>query len=280
MTVRERARTPPSGTRAWQLLRARMAQSFVTGGEMVVMSASAARYLVTDIPRGRFAWKECVRQAWFMTSVSVIPTVLVAVPFGVIISVQVSSVANQVGASSFMGAANGLGVIQQGAPIVTALLLAGAVGSAICSDLGARKIRDEIDALEVMGLSPVRRLVAPRLVAIVLVALLLCAIVVFTGVVTGYFFNILVQGGTPGSYVSSFAAFANPNDLILAEAKSVLFGAIVAVVAAHKGLTAKGGPGGVAQAVNVSVVLSVVVLFAVNVIITQIYGVLVPQRIV
>jgi phospholipid/cholesterol/gamma-HCH transport system permease protein len=261
-------------------VRGRVVASAGTFGQVLVMSTAAAGSIVTDIPRRRFPWKEFVRQAWFMVSVSVLPTILVAVPFGVIISVQVSSVAQQVGATSFLGAANGLGVIQQGAPIVTALLLAGAVGSAITSDLGARTIREEIDALETMGLSPVRRLVAPRLVAIVLVAFLLCGIVVFTGVVTGYFFNVLAQGGTPGSYVSSFAAFARPQDLVLAEVKSVLFGAIVGVVAAHKGLTAKGGPGGVAQAVNAAVVLSVVLLFGVNVIVTQITSVLLPTRIV
>ncbi|WP_020668778.1 MlaE family ABC transporter permease [Amycolatopsis nigrescens] len=263
-----------------ELVQTRVVRSFATFGEVLAMSVTATRHLVTDIPRGRFAWKEFVRQAWFMTSVSVLPTVLVAVPFGVIISVQVSSIAQQVGATSFMGAANGLGVIQQGAPIVTALLLAGAVGSAITSDLGARKIREEIDALETMGLSPVRRLVAPRLAAILLVSLVLCGVVVFTGVVTGYFFNVLAQGGTPGSYVSSFAAFAQPSDLILAEGKSLLFGGIVGVVASHKGLTAKGGPGGVAHAVNAAVVLSVVLLFAVNVVITQLAGLLFPSRIV
>ncbi len=263
-----------------ELLVSRALQSCATAGNVLVMSVTVGASILTDIPRRRFPWREFVRQAWFMVSVSVIPTILVAVPFGVIISVQVSSVAQQVGASSFMGAANGLGVIQQGAPIVTALLLAGAVGSAITSDLGARKIREEIDALETMGLSPIRRLVAPRMVAIVLVAIVLCGIVVFTGVVTGYFFNVLAQGGTPGSYVSSFAAFAQPSDLILAEFKSVLFGAIVGVVAAQKGLTAQGGPGGVAHAVNAAVVLAVVILFGVNVIITQISNVLFPSRIV
>jgi len=65
---------------------------------------------------------------------------------------------------------------------------------------------------------------------------------------------------------------------VLAEVKSALFGLIVALVACFKGLNAKGGPKGVADAVNATVVLSVVLLFAVNVVITQIYSVLVPQR--
>lgn len=252
--------------------------AFVTLGRILVMSLSAARYLAADIVHGRFPWKEFVSQAWFVVRVSVVPTLLVAVPFGVIISIQVGSLAQQVGATSFVGAATGLGVIRQGAPIVTALLLAGAVGSAICSDLGARAIREEIDALEALGISPVQRLVTPRILATMMIGALLCGIVAFTGVLTGYLFNVIGQGGTPGSYVSSFAAFARPEDLVLAMAKAVIFGAIVAVVACHKGLTAKGGPKGVADAVNASVVLSVVLLFAVNLVITQSYAALVPQR--
>lgn len=256
----------------------RVYESFVTGGRMLVMSVSAFRYLVTDVAGGRFPWKEFVAQAWFVVAVAVMPTLLVAVPFGVIISIQIGSLAQQVGATSFVGAASGLGIIRQGAPIVVALLLAGAVGSAICSDLGARTIREEIDALETMGISPVQRLVVPRVLATTLIGMLLCGVVAFAGVLTGFLFNVLAQGGTPGSYVSSFAAFAQPSDLVLAEVKSAVFGVMVALVACHKGLTAKGGPKGVADAVNASVVLSVVLLFAVNVVITEIYATFVPQR--
>jgi phospholipid/cholesterol/gamma-HCH transport system permease protein len=204
---------------------------------------------------------------------------LVAVPFGVIISIQIGSLAQQIGATSFIGAANGLGVIRQGAPIVVALLLAGAAGSAICSDLGARTIREEIDALEALGISPIQRLVVPRIVATTLVGVLLCGLVAFAGVLTGFLFNLLAQGGTPGSYVSSFSAFARPSDLVLAEAKSAVFGLLVSLVACFKGLNAKGGPKGVADAVNASVVLSVVLLFAVNVVATEIYSTLVPQQV-
>lgn len=254
-------------------------QSFVTAGRIVQMSASVLRYLVLDVARARFQYREFVAQAWFVVGVAVVPTLLVAVPFGVIISIQIGSLAQQVGATSFIGAANGLGVIRQGAPLVVALLLAGAVGSAICSDLGARAIREEIDALEVLGISAVQRLVVPRVVATALIAMLLCGVVAFAGVLTGFLFNLLAQGGTPGSYVSSFAAFAQPADLVLAEVKSAVFGVLVALVACYKGLNAKGGPKGVADAVNASVVLSVVLLFAVNVVATQIYAALVPQRV-
>jgi phospholipid/cholesterol/gamma-HCH transport system permease protein len=242
------------------------------------MAVSSTRYLATDLVRGEFQFKEFITQASFVISVAVVPTLLVAVPFGVIISIQIGSLAQQVGATSFVGASTGQGVIRQGAPMVVALLLAGAVGSAICSDLGARTIREEIDALEVLGISPIQRLVLPRILATTLVGVLLCGVVTFAGVLTGFLFNVLAQGGTPGAYVSSFSAFARPADLVLSEVKSGLFGVLVALVASYKGLTAKGGPKGVADAVNATVVVSVVLLSAVNVVITEMYAALVPQR--
>jgi len=256
----------------------RIHASFVTAGRIVVMAISSLRYLVSGVLRGEFQFKEFISQAWFVVSVAVVPTLLVAVPFGVIISIQIGSLAQQVGATSFVGASTGQGVLRQGAPLVVALLLAGAVGSAICSDLGARTIREEIDALEVLGISPIQRLVVPRILATTLVGVLLCGVVSFAGVLTGFLFNMLAQGGTPGAYVSSFAAFARPADLVLSEVKSAIFGVLVALVASYKGLNTKGGPKGVADAVNATVVLSVVLLFAVNVVITEMYAALVPQR--
>jgi phospholipid/cholesterol/gamma-HCH transport system permease protein len=96
-----------------------------------------------------------------------------------------------------------LAVVREASPIVTALLIAGAGGSAICADLGARKIRDEIDAMEVLGISPIQRLVVPRVLACMLVAVLLNGLVSVVGVAGGYFFNVILQGGTPGAYLAS-----------------------------------------------------------------------------
>lgn len=261
-------------------LLGRVVQSLETFGGVAAMTVDAGRHLVIDLATGEFHWKDFFAQAWFITSVTLIPTLLVAIPFGVTISIQVGSLASQVGATSFMGAANGLAAIREGAPMVTALLLAGAAGSAICSDLGARTIREEVDALRVMGLSPVRLLVVPRVAACVLVGFFLVGVVAFTAIATGYFFNVVAQHGTAGSYVESFAAFAQAPDLILAVVKAVVFSFIAATVASYKGLGATGGPKGVAQAVNASVVLSVVLLFIANLVITQLYAIYVPQRIV
>lgn len=249
-----------------------------TSGKLVVLAVEATKFAVTDIVRGRFSWSEFLLQAWFMTRVSLLPTILVAIPFGVIISVQIGAVAGQIGATSFSGAVNGIGILRQGAPLVTSLMIAGAVGSAICSDLGARTVREEIDALKVMGISPIQRLVAPRVVAALVVSLLLTVIVAMAAMVTAFIMN--VGGGTisSGAYINSFVSFSQILDLVVAELKALVFGFIATIVAAHKGLSASGGPKGVADAVNQAVVLSVILLAMVNVGLTQAYVLLFPAQ--
>ncbi|GIL26729.1 MlaE family ABC transporter permease [Actinocatenispora comari] len=230
------------------------------------------------IPRRPFQLREMIQQAWFVSSVSILPTALVAIPFGAVISLQLGTLTSQLGAQSYTGAASVLAVVREAGPIVTALLIAGAGGSAICADLGARKIREELDAMEVLGIDPVQRLVVPRIIACMIVALLLNGLVSVVGVAGGYFFNVVLQGGTPGAYLASFQALGQIQDLIAGEFKAVVFGAMAALIACYKGMTAKGGPKGVGDAVNQSVVISFMLLFAVNFVMTSIYFQIVPQK--
>jgi phospholipid/cholesterol/gamma-HCH transport system permease protein len=233
---------------------------------------------IRGLARPPFQVREFVRQAWFISSVSILPAALVSIPFGAVIALQLGSLVRQLGAQSFTGAASVLAVVREAGPIVTALIIAGAAGSAICADLGSRKIREELDAMEVLGIDPIQRLVAPRVVACMLVAVLLNGLVSVVGVSGGYFFNVVMQGGTPGAYLASFQALGQLPDLISGEIKALVFGAVAALVASYKGMTAKGGPKGVGDAVNQSVVITFMLLFALNFVITAVYFQVVPQK--
>ncbi|WP_394855474.1 MlaE family ABC transporter permease [Rhodococcus cercidiphylli] len=276
---RDELRRQKRRTSIYTEIAGRATASLVTFGNSIALAGQALRWAVRDIVTGRFPFREVVTQTWFVITVTTLPAILVAIPFGVIVSVQVGSLTQQVGATSIAGAAGGLGIIQQGAPIVTALLLGGAAGSAIASDLGARTVREEIDAMETLGLNSTRRLVAPRFVAVLIVAPMLCMLIVFTGLVAGYILSVNVQGITPGSYVASFASFASSADILVALIKSVVFGLVVVTIACHRGLSTKGGPKGVATSVNATVVLGVVACFVINVFITQLTIMFVPQTI-
>ncbi|MGY0007216.1 MlaE family ABC transporter permease [Micromonospora sp. I033] len=222
--------------------------------------------------------REFVQQAWFISSVSILPAALVSIPFGAVIALQLGSLVRQLGAQSFTGAASVLAVVREAGPIVTALIIAGAGGSAICADLGSRKIREELDAMQVLGIDPIHRLVVPRVLAAMLVAVLLNGLVSVVGVTGGYAFNVVLQGGTPGAYLASFQALGQLPDLLVGEVKALLFGAAAALVASHQGMTAKGGPKGVGDAVNRSVVITFMLLFALNFVVTAVYFQVVPQK--
>ena len=132
--------------------------------------------------------------------------------------------------------------------------------------------------MEVLGVSPLARLVAPRVLACMLVGFFLNGMVSVVGVMGGYFFNVILQGGTPGAYLASFSALAQVADFWSGEIKALIFGLIAAIVAAYKGLRAGGGPKGVGDAVNQSVVITFLLLFVVNFVITLIYLQVVPGK--
>ena len=223
-------------------------------------------------------WREWVSQCWFIAKVTSLPVVLISIPFGMVIALHVGSFNRQLGAESATGAAMVLAIVREAAPVATALLIAGAGGSAMTADLGSRKIRDEIAAMEVMAVNPIHRLVTPRLWAASFVSLFLVSLVSVAGLGGGFVFNVLVQKTTAGAYFSGFTALVQLPDLFSALAKAFVFGLIAAMVACYKGLYAKGGPKGVGDAVNQAVVVTFILIFFANFVMTTLYFALVPQK--
>src|SRR6476659_5739339 len=216
-------------------------------------------------------WKEYIGQCWFIAKVTSIPVVLISIPFGMVIALHVGSFNQQLGAQSATGAAMVLAIVREAAPVATALLIAGAGGSAMTADLGSRKIRDEIAAMEVMAINPVHRLVTPRLWAAATVSFLLVPLVSVAGLAGGFFFNVIVQGVTPGAYFQGFTSLVQLPDLYSSLVKAFVFGFIAAMVACYKGLYANGGPKGVGDAVNQAVVITFILIFFANFIMTSLY---------
>lgn len=228
--------------------------------------------VLATIAGRRFPVAETVVQTWYAVRVCTLPALAVSVPFGIILALQVGVLAQEVGAVAFTGAGNTLAVVRQASPLITALMLSGVAGSAICADLGSRRIREEIDAMEVMGLSVMERLVVPRMFAIVAVAVLLNGVVMFFTILTTLSISVVVQDLPPGSYLASVTTLAQLSDLWLSLAKAAIFAVICAVVASYKGLGASRDPTGVGEAVTSAVVTNFVMLFAANFAISQVYS--------
>ena len=131
--------------------------------------------------------------------------------------------------------------------------------------------------MEVLGIDPVARLVAPRVQACLFVSVMINGIVIAAGILGGYFFTVTIAGGSAGAFLSSFTALATLPDLYVAMIKAGLFGYMAAIIGSYCGLNAGGGPSGVGRAVNESVIIAFMALFVLNALISAIYFQVVPQ---
>lgn len=222
------------------------------------------------IPVRPFAWREFVIQAWFVARVSLLPTVLLSIPFSVLLVFTFNILFAEFGAADFSGTGAAKGTVTQIGPIVTVLVVAGAGATAMCADLGARTISEELDALRVMGINPIQALVVPRVLAATLVAVVLSSVVIIVGLLGSFFFAVFVQNVTPGAFVAGLTLITGLPDVVVSVVKAALFGLAAGLIACYKGISAGGGPAGVGNAVNETVVYSFVALFAINVVTTAV----------
>src|SRR4051794_15790399 len=154
-------------------------------------------------------------------------------------------------------------------PIVTAVVVGGVAGTAITADLGARKIREELDALQVLGVDPVKNLVVPRFLALVIVTALLDVLAIVFGLFAGIAAELIYHQSLGGFFATLFLQ-ASATDVWASVLMCSIFGAIIAVVCCFKGMTASGGAAGVGRAVNQAVVISLVGVFAFNYVFTAV----------
>ncbi|KMO76348.1 putative phospholipid ABC transporter permease protein MlaE [Mycolicibacterium obuense] len=215
-----------------------------------------------------FAWREFILQTWFVARVSMLPTLMLTIPFTVLTVFTFNVLLAEFGAADFSGTGAAFGAVTQIGPIVTVLVVAGAGATAMCADLGARTIREELDALRVMGIDPIQALVVPRVLAATVVALLLSSTVVLVGLAGGFVFSVFFQNVTPGAFVAGLTLVTGAGDVIIALVKATLFGMTAGLIACYMGTTVGGGPAGVGNAVNETVVFSFLALFVINIFMT------------
>jgi phospholipid/cholesterol/gamma-HCH transport system permease protein len=161
-----------------------------------------------------------------------------------------------------------LASVREFAPFVTAVVVAGVAGTAITADLGARKIREELDALQVLGVDPIKNLVVPRFLSLMLITGLMDVYALLFGISGGIFAEIAYHQPLGGFFATLFAN-ASITDLWGSLIKCTLFGAIIAIVCCYKGMNASGGAEGVGRAVNEAVVIAFLGVFAFNYVFTQ-----------
>ena len=203
-----------------------------------------------------------LRLVWFPLLVST-----VAINYGAP-GLQAANFLVLIGALDRLGGFFVLASIREIGPLITSIVVAGVAGTAITADLGARKVREELDALQVLGVDPVKNLVVPRFLSLMVVTGLFDIYAILFGLFGGLLAEVL-NGGAVGPFWNTLFANSSVTDLWGSVLKTTVFGAIIAIVCCYKGMSASGGAEGVGRAVNEAVVISFLGIGAFNYVFTQ-----------
>lgn len=200
-----------------------------------------------------------------------LPIILITGFFvGAVFGLQVGSIFNIFNAQSLTGSATGLALARELAPLITAFLIAGRVGSAITAELAAMKVNEQIDAMEAMGVDPLSYLVKPLLIASTLMLPVLCVFFVIVGVIGSYISALFIFDVSEGIFREKILEFIVMQDIYAGLVKATCFGLVVAAVACNCGLHAKGGARGIGEATTTGVVANLLSILCLDVIITWI----------
>jgi phospholipid/cholesterol/gamma-HCH transport system permease protein len=263
--------------------RRRSAVTVVPAGVRGVLVEIAGMVLIVvvvmrDFLRSPFSYARDIGEAsWIVARRCTLPLAISVFVLGFgALGVEAGVVLDAVGSPDRTGGVYVTAAVREIATWVTAMVVAGVAGTAVCADLGARKIREELDALQVLGVRPTR-LIIPWAVALTVMTPLLLLVAIASCLLSGVFAVLLLYDTTLGAFAETFKANFAPPELLGSLFKTAVFGVIIAIVCCYKGMTAKGGPQGVGRAVNQAVVISFAALWVVNYAITSIILALYPQ---
>ena len=210
-----------------------------------------------------------IKQMYFIGARSLTLIIFSGLTIGMVLGLQFYNTLERFGSVGVLGSAVSLSIIRELGPVMTALMVVGRAGSAICAELGIMRISEQVDALECMAISPDKYLVAPKLVAGILSVPLLNFVFNVVAIGGGYFVGVILLGVSEGSYVNGMIDAVIWSDVRLGLVKSLLFGLVITLICCakgfylHLGKYGSHGAEGVSRVTTDAVVISsVAVLFS------------------
>ena len=176
-----------------------------------------------------------IKQIHFIGARSMLVIIISGVFVGMVIALQFYDTLVRFGSVSLLGSAVGLSLIRELGPVLTALMVIGRAGSAICAEISIMRTENQIDALECMAIDPIRYLIVPRLMAGIISVPLLTAIFIVVGIMGGYFVGVILFNVSPGSYFQGMYETIIFHDIFMGLAKSLTFGLLIFWIATVKG---------------------------------------------
>ncbi len=231
--------------------------------EMVLGLGQFGRFFIqaaayTVIPPFKFG--RLVDRVHFIGFRSLTIVVLTGAFTGMVLGLQIFLTLSRFGSEAYLGPAVALSLIRELGPVLCAVFVTGLAGSALTAEIGIMKITEQIDALQVMALNPIRYLVVPAIAAGVITFPLLVSVFDVVGILGGYLVGVELLGLSPGTYFGEMKTFVDWSDLMTGYWKALSFGIIVPWVCTYKGFNCGHGAAGVARATTQAVVLSSVLI--------------------
>lgn len=209
------------------------------------------------------------RHVWTVTVRCAGPVAAVTFPFGMVIGLQGLAIFDLFGAQRLLPSLISVAVLRELSPGLASLLVAAQAGSSYAAELGSMRIKEELDATEIMGVDSLRWHVAPRVAALILACPMLNTLGNLAGLLGGFVMAVPIQGENAGVYWANLWTFVNVGDLAGGLFKTAVFGAIIGLVACYHGFYATGGAAGVGRAVNDTVVRATLGFFGANYLLTS-----------
>jgi phospholipid/cholesterol/gamma-HCH transport system permease protein len=203
-----------------------------------------------------FDMENLMRQFMAVGVASIPVVVLTSMAVSMVFAVQLSYGFRQFQAEGLASQVEGLAVARELAPVITGLMMAGRVGSAMAAELGTMQVTEQIDALECLATDPIHYLFVPRVLASLIMLPLLTGIAIYVGYLGGYVLLVMVQGQSGIVYGQDFFKLIQGRDLAIALVKGLVFGLIISMVGCWRGFRTRGGAEGVGNAPTSSVVTS------------------------
>lgn len=198
-----------------------------------------------------------------------IPVVIITGGFtGMVLALQTASAFRLFGAENLVATVVALSMTRELGPVLTGIMVAGRVSSAMAAELGTMRVTEQIDALHTLATNPVQYLVVPRLWAAAFTLPCLVVFSDFLGILAGRFISVNVLGNSPVIYFKRTVQYLDPSDIGVGLLKATLFGFTLALVGCYQGYTVRGGAREVGFAVNRAVVISIVLIFLINYLVT------------
>jgi phospholipid/cholesterol/gamma-HCH transport system permease protein len=219
-------------------------------GRFGLFSAAVLWRIVTP----RWEVQETLRQTWGVSIRCLLPVAATVFPFGMVMSLQGLEIFDLFGAQRLLSSLVSVAVFRELSPVMATALVAAQGGSSFAAELGAMRIKEEIDATTVMAIDPLRVHVVPRVIAALVATPVLGLIGSASGIAGGYVTAVWLKGEPSGTWWANLWALTELSDVLGGAVKCLVFGAIIGFVSCYNGYNASGGAAGVGRAVNDTVV--------------------------